>query len=356
MLIRVFDNSKTYKQEKNMKKITSLVTGVALAGIAFANAANSTTLEDVQSRGDLRCGVSGGVPGFSAPNDAGKMVGIDAAVCDAVAAAVLGDASKVTYIPLTAKERFTALSSGEIDVLSRNTTHTLTREASLGLNFTYYNYIDGQGFMVMKDSGIGSALELDGASICVQAGTTTELNMADYFRNNDMDFTPVGYETSTQTREGFEGGACDVLTSDKSQLAALSTEMSDPSSILILPETISKEPLGPVVAQGDDQWMDIVAFTLYALINAEELGVSSENIDELVSNPGNPSVGRLVGSEGDTGEKLGLSADWSYQVIKQVGNYGEIYESTVEPIGIPRAGSVNDLWTRGGILYAPPIR
>ncbi len=339
-----------------MKKITSLVTGVTLAGIAFANAANSTTLEDVQSRGDLRCGVSGGVPGFSAPNDAGKMVGIDAAVCDAVAAAVLGDASKVTYIPLTAKERFTALSSGEIDVLSRNTTHTLTREASLGLNFTYYNYIDGQGFMVMKDSGIGSALELDGASICVQAGTTTELNMADYFRNNDMDFTPVGYETSTQTREGFEGGACDVLTSDKSQLAALSTEMSDPSSILILPETISKEPLGPVVAQGDDQWMDIVAFTLYALINAEELGVSSENIDELVSNPGNPSVGRLVGSEGDTGEKLGLSADWSYQVIKQVGNYGEIYESTVEPIGIPRAGSVNDLWTRGGILYAPPIR
>ena len=339
-----------------MKKITSLVTGVAFAGIAFANAANSTTLEDVQSRGDLRCGVSGGVPGFSAPNDAGKMVGIDAAVCDAVAAAVLGDASKVTYIPLTAKERFTALSSGEIDVLSRNTTHTLTREASLGLNFTYYNYIDGQGFMVMKDSGIGSALELDGASICVQAGTTTELNMADYFRNNDMDFTPVGYETSTQTREGFEGGACDVLTSDKSQLAALSTEMSDPSSILILPETISKEPLGPVVAQGDDQWMDIVAFTLYALINAEELGVSSENIDELVSNPGNPSVGRLVGSEGDTGEKLGLSADWSYQVIKQVGNYGEIYESTVEPIGIPRAGSVNDLWTRGGILYAPPIR
>ena len=339
-----------------MKKITSLVTGVAFAGIAFANSANSTTLEDVQSRGDLRCGVSGGVPGFSAPNDAGKMVGIDAAVCDAVAAAVLGDASKVTYIPLTAKERFTALSSGEIDVLSRNTTHTLTREASLGLNFTYYNYIDGQGFMVMKDSGIGSALELDGASICVQAGTTTELNMADYFRNNDMDFTPVGYETSTQTREGFEGGACDVLTSDKSQLAALSTEMSDPSSILILPETISKEPLGPVVAQGDDQWMDIVAFTLYALINAEELGVSSENIDELVSNPGNPSVGRLVGSEGDTGEKLGLSADWSYQVIKQVGNYGEIYESTVEPIGIPRAGSVNDLWTRGGILYAPPIR
>ncbi|GIS16751.1 MAG: amino acid ABC transporter substrate-binding protein [Alphaproteobacteria bacterium] len=339
-----------------MKYVTSLVTSVALAGIAFATSVSASTLEEVQNRGELRCGVSGGVPGFSAPNDAGKMVGIDAAVCDAVAAAVLGDASKVTYIPLNAKERFTALSSGEIDVLSRNTTHTLTREASLGLNFTYYNYIDGQGFMVMKDAGISSALELDGASICVQAGTTTELNMADYFRNNNMDYTPVGYETSTQTREGFEGGACDVLTSDKSQLAALSTEMADPSSILILPETISKEPLGPVVAQGDDQWMDIVAFTLYALINAEELGVTSANIDDLVANPGNPSVGRLVGAEGDTGEKLGLAADWSYQVIKQVGNYGEIYEATVEPIGIPRAGSVNDLWTRGGILYAPPIR
>ena len=184
----------------------------------------SRTLDDVKARGELKCGVSGGVPGFSAPDDAGRMQGIDAAVCDAIAAAVLGDASKVVFIPLTAKERFTALASGEVDVLSRNTTHTLTREASLGLNFTYYNYIDGQGFMVMKDSGIKSTLELDGASICVQAGTTTELNMADYFRNNNMKFTPVGYETSTQTREGF-GGACDVLTSDKSQLAALSTEM-----------------------------------------------------------------------------------------------------------------------------------
>ena len=339
-----------------MNKITSLFTSVAIIVVAFATSTNASTLEDVQSRGDLRCGVSGGVPGFSAPNDAGKMVGIDAAVCDAVAAAVLGDASKVTYIPLTAKERFTALSSGEIDVLSRNTTHTLTREASLGLNFTYYNYIDGQGFMVMKDSGIGSALELDGASICVQAGTTTELNMADYFRNNDMDFTPVGYETSTQTREGFEGGACDVLTSDKSQLAALSTEMADPSSILILPETISKEPLGPVVAQGDDQWMDIVAMTLYALINAEELGITSGNIDNLKANPSNPNVARLVGTEGNMGELLGLGPDWSYNAIKQVGNYGEIYERTVAKIGIPRAGSVNDLWTRGGILYAPPIR
>lgn len=334
-------------------KVASTAAAVVFATSQIAVAA---TLDDVKARGELRCGVSGGVPGFSAPDDSGRMQGIDAAVCDAVAAAVLGDSSKVTFIPLTAKERFTALASGEIDVLSRNTTHTLTREASLGLNFTYYNYIDGQGFMVKKDLGVSSALELDGASICVQAGTTTELNMADYFRNNNMDFTPVGYETSTQTREGFEGGACDVLTSDKSQLAALSTEMADPDAVMLLPETISKEPLGPVVRQGDDQWMDIVAFTLYALINAEELGITSDNIDDMKANPPSPNVARILGVEGEGGEMLGLSSDWAYNAIKQVGNYGEIYARTVEPIGIQRAGSVNDLWTRGGILYAPPIR
>jgi ABC-type amino acid transport/signal transduction systems, periplasmic component/domain len=276
-------------------KVASTAAAVVFATSQIAVAA---TLDDVKARGELRCGVSGGVPGFSAPDDSGRMQGIDAAVCDAIAAAVLGDSSKVTFIPLTAKERFTALASGEIDVLSRNTTHTLTREASLGLNFTYYNYIDGQGLMVKKDLGVSSALELDGASICVQAGTTTELNMADYFRNNNMDFTPVGYETSTQTREGFEGGACDVLTSDKSQLAALSTEMADPDSVMLLPETISKEPLGPVVRQGDDQWMDIVAFTLYALINAEELGVTSDNIDDMKANPPSPNVARILRVEG----------------------------------------------------------
>ena len=298
-----------------MKSTFKVAASVAAAAFAVSQVASAATLDDVKARGELKCGISGGVPGFSAPNDAGRMVGIDAAVCDAVAAAVLGDASKVTYIPLTAKERFTALSSGEVDVLSRNTTHTLTREASLGLNFTYYNYIDGQGFMVKKDSGIKSALELDGASICVQAGTTTELNMADYFRNNKMDFTPVGYETSTQTREGFEGGACDVLTSDKSQLAALRTEMKDPNGAVLLPETISKEPLGPVVRQGDDQWMDIVAFTLYALINAEEAGITSKNIDSMKANPPNPDVARILGTEGNMGRnawivsRLGLQRD-----------------------------------------------
>ena len=334
-------------------KVASTVAAVVFATSQIAIAA---TLDDVKARGELKCGVSTGLTGFSAPNDAGEWEGIDVAVCRAVAAAVLGDASAVSFTPLTAKERFTALSSGEVDVLSRNTTHTLSREASLGLNFTYYNYIDGQGFMVMKDSGVSSVLELDGASICVQAGTTTELNMADFFRNNNMDYTPVGYETSTQTREGFEAGACDALTSDKSQVAALRGEMANPDSAMLLPETISKEPLGPVVRQGDDQWMDLVAFTLYALINAEELGVTSENIDEMKGNPPNPSVARLLGVEGEAGEMLGLSSDWAYNAIKQVGNYGEIYETTVAPIGIPRAGSVNDLWTRGGILYAPPIR
>jgi ABC-type amino acid transport/signal transduction systems, periplasmic component/domain len=339
-----------------MKNTFKGATSFAAAAFAVSQVASAATLDDVKARGELKCGVSGGVPGFSAPNDAGRMVGIDAAICDAIAAAVFGDASKVTFIPLTAKERFTALASGEVDVLSRNTTHTLTRDASLGLNFTYYNYIDGQGFMVKKDSGISSALELDGASICVQAGTTTELNMADYFRNNNMDFTPVGYETSTQTREGFEGGACDVLTSDKSQLAALRTEMKDPAGAVLLPETISKEPLGPVVRQGDDQWMDIVAFTLYALINAEEAGITSANADSMKANPPSPDVARILGVEGNMGDMLGLPADWAYNAIKQVGNYGEIYARTVEPIGIPRTGSVNDLWTRGGVLYAPPIR
>jgi len=337
-------------------KFSKVASTAAAVVFATSQVAIAATLDDVKARGELKCGVSTGLTGFSAPNDAGEWEGIDVSVCRAVAAAVLGDASAVSFTPLTAKERFTALSSGEVDVLSRNTTHTLTREASLGLNFTYYNYIDGQGFMVKKDLGVSSALELDGASICVQAGTTTELNMADYFRNNNMDYTPVGYETSTQSREGFEAGACDALTSDKSQLAALRTEMGDPDSAMLLPETISKEPLGPVVRQGDDQWMDIVAFTLYALINAEELGITSGNVDAMKSDPPSPSVARILGVEGEGGQMLGLSSDWAYNAIKQVGNYGEIYAETVEPIGIPRAGSVNDLWSRGGILYAPPVR
>ncbi|MGI9352912.1 MAG: amino acid ABC transporter substrate-binding protein [Rhizobiaceae bacterium] len=331
---------------------------LAIAGVALgftAAGAIAATLDDVKSKGQIACGVSGGVAGFSAPDDKGQMKGIDADVCYALAAAVLGDRSKVKFTTLTAKERFTALASGEVDVLSRNTTHTLHRDTALGIDFTYYNYIDGQGFMVKKDLGVKSAKELDGAAVCVQAGTTTELNLADFFRSNNMKFKPVGYETSTQTREGFDGGACDVLTSDKSQLAALRTELKNPDGSVILPETISKEPLGPVVRQGDDQWANIVRWTLYALINADELNISSKNIDSLRSSD-NPAIKRVIGTEGSMGKDLGLNADWAFQAIKQVGNYAEIYARNVEPLGLTRAGSVNDLWTRGGVLYAPPIR
>jgi len=318
--------------------------------------ASAATLDDVKERGHLQCGVDGGLPGFSAPDDEGNMAGIDADFCRAVAAAIFGDATAVKYTNLTAKERFTALTSAEIDVLSRNTTDTLTRDATLGVEFTYYNYIDGQGFLVKKDLGVSSAMELSGAKVCVQAGTTTELNLADYFRVNDMEFEPVVYDTSVQTREGFDGGACDVLTSDKSQLAAIRTELSDPDGAAILPETISKEPLGPVTRQGDAQWHDIVRWTLFALINADEYGVTSENVDDMKANSDNPNVRRLLGVEGTMGENLGLGPEWAYNAIKQVGNYDELYQRNVAPLGIPREGSVNALWTEGGILYAPPIR
>jgi general L-amino acid transport system substrate-binding protein len=329
----------------------------ACAALALsALPASAATLDDVKSRGHLQCGIDGGLPGFSSPDDQGNMAGIDADFCYALAAAIFGDRNSVKFTALTAKERFTALTSGEIDVLSRNTTDTLTRDATLGINFTYYNYIDGQGFLVKKGLGVSSATELSGAKVCVQAGTTTELNLADYFRVNNMDFEPVVYDTSVQTREGFDGGACDVLTSDKSQLAAIRTELTDPDGAIILPETISKEPLGPAVRQGDDQWHDIVRWTLFALINADEYGVTSENVDKMKAESSNPNVRRLLGVEGTMGENLGLSNDWAYSAIKQVGNYDELYQRNVAPLGIPREGSVNALWTDGGILYAPPIR
>lgn len=337
-----------------------MLSALLASALSLSSAGLAGTLEDVQGKGELLCGVDGGLPGFSAPDDSGRMQGVDADVCYAIAAAVLGDASKVKFVPLTAKERFTALASGEIDVLSRNTTHTLTRDSTLGINFTYYNFIDGQGFLVRKSLGVNSATELDGARICVQAGTTTELNMADYFRQNGMKFTPKGYDTSVQTREGFDGGACDALTSDKSQLAAIRSELKDPSSATILPETISKEPLGPVVRQGDDVWFNVVKWVLYASINAEELGVTSSNADKMKSSD-NPSIKRLLGAEGELckGISSALDGDCFYQAIKQVGNFGESYERNVgenTPIGLTREGSVNDLWTRGGIIYAPPAR
>ncbi|WP_417784231.1 amino acid ABC transporter substrate-binding protein, partial [Terasakiella pusilla] len=257
-----------------MKKTMSVLTGALVATAVSAGAASAAdTLETVKARGELICGVSTGLPGFSIPDEKGNWTGIDVDVCRGVAAAVLGDAMKVKFIPLTAKERFTALQSGEIDILSRNTTWTHTRDTSLGLNFAGVNYYDGQGFLVQKELGVKSALELDGASVCIQSGTTTELNLADYFKLNGMSFSPVVYDTSDQTVQGFAAGRCDILTSDQSQLYALRSKLDDPSKAVVLPEVISKEPLGPVVRQGDDAWFNIVKWTLFAQINAEELGL-----------------------------------------------------------------------------------
>jgi len=332
-----------------MKKLAaSLIAIACIGGVASAD-----TLESVKKNGHVKCGVTTGLPGFSAADEKGVWRGIDVDICRGVAAAVLGDASKVKYTPLTAKERFTALQSGEIDMLSRNTTWTLTRDASLGLNFTGVNYYDGQGFMVNKNLGVKSALELDGAAICIQAGTTTELNLADYFKSHNMKYRAVTYDSSDQTIKGFEAGRCDVLTSDQSQLYALRIKLAKPEDAVVLPEIVSKEPLGPVVRQGDDKWFNIVKWTLFAMVNAEELGVSSSNIKEMKKSK-NPAIQRLITGQG---EKLGLSDDWSYNIISQVGNYGEIFDRNVgagSPLKIERG--LNQLWNKGGIMYAPPIR
>lgn len=339
-------------------KLSKLIAGAAIVSAGFSaqlSYANST-LDAVKKKGVVSCGVSVGLAGFSQKDEKGLWSGLDVDVCRSVAAAVLGDATKVQYRPLTAKERFEALKSGEVDVLSRNTTWTHTRDTSLGLNFAGVNYYDGQGFMVSKKLGVKSALELDGASACIQAGTTTELNMADYFRANGMKYTAVTYDTSDQTRAGFESGRCDVLTSDQSQLYAIRIGLKDPSAAMVLPEVISKEPLGPVVRQGDDAWFNIVRWTMSALIEAEFLGINSTNVDQAKAS-GSPAQKRLMGSEGDAGEKLGLSADWAYNIVKQVGNYGESFERNVgmdSPLKIARG--LNAQWNKGGILYSPPVR
>lgn len=337
-----------------MRKLSTMVAAGLALGLSVS--ATAGTLEDVKKRGVLSCGVSAGLSGFSQKDEKGQWSGLDVDVCRAVAAAVLGDASKVQYKPLTAKERFTALQSGEIDMLSRNTTWTHTRDTSLGLNFAGVNYYDGQGFMVSKKLGVKSALELDGASACIQAGTTTELNMADYFRANGMKYTAVTFDTADQTRAGFESGRCDVLTSDQSQLYALRIGLKDPSSAMVLPEVISKEPLGPVVRQGDDPWFNIVKWSMFALVEAEFLGVDSSNAAELAKS-GSPGQKRLLGTEGDAGDKLGISADWALNIVTQVGNYGESFERNVgqgSPLKISRG--LNAQWNQGGIMYSPPVR
>ena len=338
-------------------KALSIATTAALMLMAGqAQAASGDTLAQIKKKGELQCGVSDGLPGFSNPNAKGVWEGIDVDLCHALAAGIFGDANKVKFIPLNAKERFTALQSGEVDVLSRNTTWTLSRDATMGLTFTTTLYYDGQGFLVNKALGVKSAKELDGASICIQAGTTTELNVADYFKANGMKFTPVVFDTSDQTVKGFESGRCDVLTSDQSQLYALKIKLAKPDAAQVLPEVISKEPLGPAVRQGDEQWSTLVKWTLFAMVSAEELGVTSKNVDEMKASK-NPDVRRLLGLEEPSGKVLGIQPDWGYQIVKQVGNYGEVFERTVgkgSALGIDRG--VNALWNQGGFMYAPPIR
>jgi len=333
----------------------SFLLGLATAAL-FSTTVQADTLDDVKKAGMLKCGVSTGLAGFSQKDEAGNWSGLDVDVCRGVAAAVLGDASKVSYKPLTAKERFTALQSGEIDILSRNTTWTHTRDTSLGLNFAGVVYYDGAGFMVSKKLGVDSALKLDGAAACIQAGTSTELAIADYFRENSMKYKVVTFETSDQTRSGFESGRCDFLVSDQSQLYSLRIGLKDPAGAVVLPEVISKEPLGPVVRQGDDKWFNIVKWVVNASIEGEFQGVTSANVDEMAKS-GKPGQKRLVGAEGDLGEKLGLDADWAAKIIKQVGNYSESFERNVgqdSPLKISRG--LNAQWNKGGILYSPAMR
>ncbi|HWF97013.1 MAG TPA: amino acid ABC transporter substrate-binding protein [Xanthobacteraceae bacterium] len=331
-----------------------LSAAVAL-GMSVA-ASSAQTLKKVQDRGSLVCGVSQGLPGFSNPDDKGSWTGFDVDVCRAIAAAIFNDASKVKYSPLSAKDRFTALQSGEIDVLVRNSTWTSSRDASLGINFTAVNYYDGQGFMVRKSLKVNSALELNGASICAQTGTTTELNLADYFRANNMKYEITAFVTADETVKAYEAGRCDAFTTDVSQLYAEKLKLSAPSDHVILPEIISKEPLAPAVRRGDDQWLALVKWVQFAMLDAEELGVSSKTVDEALKSP-QPEIKRLVGAEGNYGEQLGLTKDWVVRIVKQVGNYGEVYDRNVgtgSKLGISRG--LNRLWTKGGIQYAPPIR
>jgi len=327
---------------------------VWLAMFAAAPAFAQSTLEAVQKKGFVQCGVNTGVAGFSAPDSKGVFRGIDVDLCRGVAAAVFGDSSKVRYTPLTAQQRFTALQSGEIDILARNTTWTITRDTSLGLNFVGVNYYDGQGFMAHAKLKVKSAKQLNGATVCVQPGTTTELNLSDYFRSNKMTFKPVVIEKLDEVLNAYFAGRCDVFTTDHSGLIALrASRAPKPDEHVILPEIISKEPLGPAVRHGDDRWFDIVKWTLFAMIEGEEMNLSSKNIDQAMSSK-DPGVMRFVGATGDIGKMLGIDNKWAFNVIKQVGNYGESFNTNLTPLGFERG--LNRLWNQGGILYAPPIR
>lgn len=339
-----------------MKK--SVILGaLTVAGLA-ASAAVAGTMDDVKARGKLNCGVTTGLVGFAAPDANGEWQGFDVGVCRAVAAAVLGDPKAVEFVPTTGKTRFTALASGEIDMLARNTTWTFSRDVDLKFEFTGINYYDGQGFMVPKDLGVDSAKDLDGATVCIQTGTTTELNLADFFRSNNISYEPVPIETNAEAQQQYLAGACDVYTTDASGLAATRATFEDPSAHVVLPEIVSKEPLGPLVRHGDNDWGDVVRWSLNALIAAEELGVTSANIAELSSAPtNNPEVNRLLGTEGNLGEMLGLDAEWAKRAIMAGGNYGELFEKNIgenTPIGLARG--LNAQWKNGGLIYTPPFR
>ncbi|HJS77556.1 MAG TPA: amino acid ABC transporter substrate-binding protein [Burkholderiales bacterium] len=332
-----------------MKKTLLLLTILATPALA-----QQSTLDAVRSKGFVQCGVNTGLAGFSQPDSKGVWKGIDVDLCRAVAAAVFGDANKVRYTPLTAQQRFTALQSGEVDLLARNTTWTITRDTSLGLNFVGVNYYDGQGFMVHRKLNVKSAKQLNGATVCVQPGTTTELNLADYFRANRMTFKPVVIEKLPEVQAAYFAGRCDVFTTDHSGLIAIrASQAPKPEDHVILPEIISKEPLGPAVRQGDDRWFDIVKWTLFAMIEAEEMGLTSKNIDQQTSST-NPAIQRFVGTSGDVGKMLGVDNKWAQNIIKQVGNYGESFDTNLKPLGFERG--LNRQWTQGGLMYAPPIR
>ena len=342
------------KRVVTMFGTTMLGAGLAL-GLSVA-ASSAQTLKKVQDRGSLVCGVSQGLPGFSSPDDKGNWTGFDVDVCRAIAAAVFNDPSKVKFSPLSAKDRFTALQAGEIDVLARNSTWTSSRDSSLGISFAAVNYYDGQGFMVRKSLKVNSALELNGASVCAQTGTTSELNLADYFRANNMKYEVIAFVTADETVKAYESGRCDAFSTDVSQLYAEKLKLGNPGDHVILPEIISKEPLAPAVRRGDDQWLAIVKWVQFAMLDAEELGISSKTVDEALKST-QPEIKRLLGTDGAYGEQLGLTKDWVARIVKHVGNYGEVFERNVgtgSKLGISRG--LNRLWTKGGIQYAPPIR
>ncbi|MEB8387578.1 amino acid ABC transporter substrate-binding protein [Rhodobacteraceae bacterium KMM 6894] len=329
---------------------------MTIAGLA-AGAAAAGTLDDVKARGKLNCGVTTGLIGFAAPDANGEWQGFDVDLCRAIAAAVLNDPNAVEFVPTTGKTRFTALASGEIDVLARNTTWTFSRDVDLKFEFGGVNYYDGQGFMVPKALGVSSAKELDGATVCIQTGTTTELNLADFFRKNNISYEPVPIETNAEGQQQYLAGACDTYTTDASGLAATRAAFENPADHIVLPEIISKEPLGPLVRHGDNEWGDVVRWTLNALIAAEELGITSANATEMSTAGSNPEVNRLLGSEGNLGEMMGLSADWAKNAIMARGNYAEIFEKNIgenTPVGLARG--LNAQWTDGGLLYTPPFR